>query len=104
MAKPHWTDTYKTTPIRVWVSPNVIRQDSARHPFRNELKGVGSDAEERDNVLMFQTFPHDSLLVEGLWEGPLSTPLRRDNRTAYSFGVHPTVLVGIYPNTFDANL
>jgi len=96
-------NTYKATPIRVWVSRDVIRQDSARHPFRNELKGIGSDAEERDNVLVFQTFPYDSLLVEGLWN-PSSTPPGGSDRTTHFGGALLTVLVGMYPNTFDANL
>jgi len=85
-------DTHKTMPICIWVFPDVFRQDSTRHPFRNKLKRNGSDTEEGDNILVFQAFPHYSLLVEGLWD-PSWTTLRGNDRTTNLCRVSPTVLL-----------
>jgi len=87
-------------PICIWMLPDVFRQDSTRHPFQNKLKGSGGDTEEGDNILVFQSFPYYSLLVEGLWD-PSSTPLGGSDGTTNFCRARP--ILGVHPNTFDAN-
>jgi hypothetical protein len=50
----------------IWMFSNVVRQVTTGHPFRDELERSRSDTEERNDVLVFQTFPNYSFLVEGL--------------------------------------
>jgi hypothetical protein len=45
---------------------DVICEIPTGHPIRDELERSGGDTEEGNDVLVFQTFPHYSLLVEGL--------------------------------------
>ena len=58
--------TYKTKPICVGDFLDVFGQAPAGHPLRDKLERIVSDAEEGDNVWMFQAFPHNSFPVEGL--------------------------------------
>jgi len=59
-------DTHKTKSVYTRVLLDVFRQVSTRDPFRNKLERGGSDAEEADNIFVFQVFPYYGLLTEGL--------------------------------------
>jgi len=59
-------DTYKAKSVCIGVFVNVFRQVSTGHPFRNKLERGGGDAEEWDNIFVFQVLPHYNLLVESL--------------------------------------
>ena len=59
-------DTHETKPVCIWVISDVLRQVPTRRPFKNELERIRGSAEERDDVLVIQAFPHYDLLVERL--------------------------------------
>ena len=59
-------DTYKTQPVRVWMTRDVSCQVHVRHPTRDELDGIGGDTQEGDDIWVCQVFPRDNHLVEGL--------------------------------------
>ena len=59
-------DTNEVNPVCVWMFPDVVRQVSAMDPFGNQLERSRSDPKERNDVLVFRTFPNYGLLVEAL--------------------------------------
>ena len=47
--------------------PEVLQEFSTGHPMRNKLEPRGaSDAQEEYDIWMYQAFPCDGLLAEGL--------------------------------------
>ena len=53
-------------PVRVRVRLDVSSQIPTRHPLRHNLEGTECYTYKRDNVDMFQLFPHHGLLVQHL--------------------------------------
>ena len=45
---------------------DIFRKVTTGHPIRDELKGTGGDTLKKDDILMFQVFPHHGNLVECL--------------------------------------
>ena len=92
--------TYKKAPICIGVLLEVFRQVLTIHPFRDDLEWGRGDTEEVDNISVFQTFPHHSLLIEGLrvWSGTVNGEVMASRVDLCSF--HRTV-PGVYSN--DAN-
>ena len=89
-------------PVCIWVISDVLCQVSTRHPFRDELERAGGNGEEREDVLVLQAFPHDSLLVEGLW-ALLATGNEKMRSVKGLFSRVGSVR-RVHPNPFDANL
>ena len=88
--------------VCIRVISNVLRQVSARDPFRNKLERARGSTEERDNVLVIQVFPHYGFLVERLWAS--SATGNRKMMNIKDLFSRVRILLRIHPNPFDANL
>ena len=94
-------NTYKTKSVCAGALLDVFRQIPIGHPFRNKLERSGSHTEERDDVFVLQVFPQYGRLVECLWISSAMAD-REYNGIIYFYGLLRVVL-GINPNTFNAN-
>jgi hypothetical protein len=81
---------------------DVLRQVSARHPFRDKLEWIRGDTEEGNNVSVFQAFPYHNLLVEGLQVSSGTVGREVTASMVYLCGFLEAIF-GIDPNAFDAN-